>query len=102
MNVTSSGRPATGASRRAPASWRDASLYAIAVVAILVFGVYCATHAVDVPVYHRAARLVLNGDYELYPAGIYSNAPVTVHAFRYAPIVAFLFVPFALLPLQAA
>ena len=61
-----------------------------------------ATHSVDFPIYHRVGRQILQGDYELYPAALYSGGPVPSHGFRYAPAIAFLFVPFALLPLEAA
>jgi alpha-1,2-mannosyltransferase len=64
---------------------------------------HSATHAIDFPVYHRAATQVLAGDYELYPRAIYEgDAQVPGHAFRYAPALAFLFAPFGLLPLPAA
>jgi hypothetical protein len=69
---------------------------------LLGFGVYCATHSVDFPVYHRVAAQITRGDYEIYPTGIYANGVVPSHAFRYAPAIAFLFVPFGLLPLGAA
>lgn len=72
------------------------------VAIVLVFGVYCATHSVDFPVYHRVARQVLSGNYELYPAAVYTGGAVPSHDFRYAPVTAFLFVPFGLLPMRAA
>lgn len=70
---------------------------------VLGFGFYCATHSVDFPVYHRVAAQVLRGDYELYPNAIYaSGGAVPSHDFRYAPAMAFLFVPLGFLPLRAA
>jgi alpha-1,2-mannosyltransferase len=70
---------------------------------LLGFGVYCATHSVDFPVYHRAATQVARGDYEIYPAAVYTPGVVVPgHVFRYAPAIAFLFVPLALMPLGAA
>ena len=61
-----------------------------------------ATHSVDFPIYHRVARQIMQGDYELYPTSLYDGGPVAAHGFRYAPAIAFLFVPFGLLPLEAA
>src|SRR4051794_35844972 len=69
---------------------------------LLAFGVVCATHSVDFPVYHRAAVEMLHGNYELYPAAVYTGGTVPSHGFRYAPAIAFLFLPFALLPLPLA
>lgn len=61
-----------------------------------------ATHSIDFPVYHRTARQVMAGDYELYPAEAYGGQPVPSQGFRYAPAIAILFVPFGLLPLELA
>jgi len=69
---------------------------------LLGFGIYCATHSVDFPVYHRAAAQIVRGDYEIYPTAVYGAGVVPPHGFRYAPAIAFLFVPFGLLPLEAA
>jgi hypothetical protein len=66
------------------------------------FGVYCATHSVDFPVYHHAAAQIVRGDYEIYPPAVYADGIVPSHGFRYAPAIAFLFVPFGFLPLGAA
>jgi Glycosyltransferase family 87 len=71
-----------------------------AVVAALAWE--SATRSVDFPIYHRVGHQILQGDYELYPAALYSGGPAPSHGFRYAPAIAFLFVPFALLPLEAA
>jgi hypothetical protein len=57
---------------------------------------------VDFPVYYRVATQIAHGDFEIYPTAIYSGDVVPPHGFRYAPAIAFLFVPFALLPLEAA
>jgi hypothetical protein len=79
-----------------------AAVVAFAAV-VLGFGVYCATHSVDFPVYHRVARQVLSGNYELYPAAVYTGVgTIPSHDFRYAPVTAFLFVPFGLLPMRVA
>ena len=69
---------------------------------VLAFGVYCATHSVDFPVYHRVAAQIVRGDYEIYPAAVYSGQNIPAHGFRYAPAIAFMFVPFGLLPLEVA
>lgn len=76
---------------------------AIFVVLVLAFGVVAANTSVDFSVYHRAATQVLDGDFALYPAELAAGqTPDTTHYFRAAPAIAWLFVPFALLPLQVA
>jgi Glycosyltransferase family 87 len=70
---------------------------------LTAFAWHSATHAIDFPVYHRAATQLLSGDFELYPRALYEgDGQVSGHAFRYAPAVAFLFAPLGLFPLQAA
>jgi hypothetical protein len=70
---------------------------------LAAFAWHSATHAIDFPVYYQAASQVLQGDYNLYPQALYDgDGQVSGHGFRYAPALAFLFVPFALLPLEAA
>jgi glycosyl transferase family 87 len=71
-------------------------------VAVVAFGIYCASHSVDFQVYHGVARQVLRGDYEFYPPRVYHGGSIPPHGFRYAPIVAFMFAPLGLLSLQAA
>jgi hypothetical protein len=61
-----------------------------------------ATRSIDFPVYHRAARNVIAGHYELYPAEAYGGTPFPSQGFRYLPAIAFLFVPFGWLPLELA
>jgi alpha-1,2-mannosyltransferase len=73
-----------------------------AVIPIGVFGLYCATHSVDFPVYHRAARQIIAGSYDIYPKPTVPGGPLPAHGFRYAPAIAWMFVPFGLLPLAAA
>lgn len=63
---------------------------------------YCATHAVDFPVYHEAAQHILGGGRDIYPPEVYAGTPPPVHGFRYAPVWAFIFVPLGLLPMAAA
>src|SRR5688500_12002542 len=72
-------------------------------ILLLAFGWHCATHAIDFPLYHQAAAKILAGNADLYPAALDDPAqPVTGHNFRYAPVLALLFVPLALLPVPAA
>ena len=69
---------------------------------VLAFGWNAATHAVDFPIYHQAGAQILRGDWEIYPPGLYSGTDVPSHGFRYAPALALLFAPMALLPLDVA
>jgi hypothetical protein len=39
---------------------RDLAVAACAAI-VLAFGVYCATHSVDFPVYHRVAAQIVRG-----------------------------------------
>jgi hypothetical protein len=96
--------PATGtaAATRAHLNLRRAGLSLFAVL-LLAFAWHSATHAIDFPVYYRAGSQILHGDYNLYPRELYdSGVAVSGHGFRYAPAIALFFVPFALLPLEAA
>ena len=62
-----------------------------------------ATRSVDFPVYHHVAQQILQGNFELYPRGLYDGSePVAGHGFRYAPAIAFLLAPLGLLPVEAA
>ena len=61
-----------------------------------------ATRPTDFPVYHRAARQVIEGHYEFYPVEAYGGTPGPSQGFRYLPAVAFLFVPLGWLPLEVA
>jgi len=57
-------------------------------------------HSIDFPVYHRAARQIIAGNYALYPPEAYSGHPGPSQGFRYLPAVAFFFLPFGFLPLE--
>src|ERR1700741_2955020 len=85
-------------------SWHRAKQAGMVILVLLIAALAwdSATRSVDFPIYHRVGQQILRGDYEFYPAGLYDGGAVESHGFRYAPILAFLFVPFALLPLQAA
>jgi hypothetical protein len=61
---------------------------------ILAFGAYISVQEPDFLVYYSAAKQLLAHEYDLYRQGGL--------AFRYAPAVAFAFVPFSLLPPQIA
>lgn len=61
---------------------------------ILAFGAYISVQEPDFLVYYSAAKQLLGHEYDLYRQGGL--------AFRYAPAVAFAFVPFSLLPPQIA
>lgn len=75
----------------------------VGILAVVLFGGYSATVKVDFPVYHTAGALVLQGDPRLYPEGVADEGPLpTTHYFRAAPLVAWLFVPFALVPIEVA
>lgn len=75
-------------------TWRRAALWTVLAVG-LPLGYAAATHPIDIAIYRDVGRQILRRDYELYSA----NAGV---GFRYAPIVAFMCVPLALVPLWAA
>ncbi|MGE3509082.1 MAG: glycosyltransferase family 87 protein [Vicinamibacterales bacterium] len=77
-------------------------LFGLLIVLLVALGWQAATRSVDFPIYHRIASGILAGDYELYPAQVYTGEAMPPHGFRYLPAVAFLFVPFALLPLEMA
>jgi hypothetical protein len=75
----------------------------IAGLVLALLGWQSAVRPVDFAVYHRAGTQILQGDYELYPSGLYEGDPdVDEHGFRYAPAIALLFVPLAVVPLPAA
>lgn len=65
-------------------------------------GWQAATRSVDFPIYHRIASQVLHGSYDIYPPEVYAGTVIPSHGFRYLPVVAFLFIPFAVLPLPLA
>jgi hypothetical protein len=79
---------------------RAGSIVLLALLALLARE--SAIHSIDFPVYHRAARQIMAGDYELYPPEAYGGQPVPSQGFRYAPAIAVLFVPFGWLPLELA
>jgi Glycosyltransferase family 87 len=84
-----------------PVWYRDQAVLGFGAM-LVAFGVYCATHSVDFPVYHQTAAQIVRGDYEIYPAAVYASGVIPAHGFRYAPAIAFLFVPFGWLPLRVA
>lgn len=72
------------------------------VILLGALGWQAATRSVDFPIYHRIASQVWAGSYEIYPPEVYSGGTMPPHGFRYLPAIAFLFVPFAWLPLPLA
>lgn len=73
------------------------------ILAVVLFGAYSATVKIDFTNYYAAGTQALRGDLDLYPAGVSEEGPLpSVHYFRAAPATAWLFVPFALLPFEAA
>jgi hypothetical protein len=75
----------------------------LVVLLLALLGRESAIHSIDFPVYHRAARQLLSGHFELYPPEAYAGNPGPSQGFRYAPVIAVLFVPFGWpsLPLAA-
>ena len=76
--------------------------WAMLLIFLLPLAREAATRSIDVPVYHRAARQVIARQYELYPVEAYGGRPGPSQGFRYAPAIAFLFVPLGWLPLEVA
>ena len=66
---------------------------------LIAFTVYSARFAIDFRVYWEAGAKVLAGDPTLYPPELPRDAFVQ---FRYTPVAAMLFAPWALLPLSTA
>jgi hypothetical protein len=69
----------------------------LALGCFLGFGYFCAVRTVDFRAYYAAGERLLRGDLDLYQIDSVRRALT----FRYAPFIALLFVPFALLPLPA-
>lgn len=82
--------------------WPRRGLLFILGAAVLAFGLDCAAHPIDFPIYHRIAQQVWQGDYDLYPAAVYSQGSAPAHGFRYAPAIAFMLVPLGWLPLEVS
>lgn len=83
-------------------SWLPVAATALVVVGLAVLANQAATKSIDFPVYHRAAQQVLAGNYELYPPEAYGGTPHPSQGFRYAPAIAFLFLPLGWFGLQTA
>ena len=77
-----------------PVTWSRAAWF-IGLLVAIPLGYAAATHPIDVAIYRGIGAQILRHDYQLYAANVSTG-------FRYAPIVAFLFVPLALMPLWAA
>ncbi len=74
----------------------------ILAILLVVLAREAATGPIDFAVYHRAARQVIAGHYEFYPAEAYGGTPGPSQGFRYVPAIAFLFLPLGWLPLEFA
>lgn len=70
-------------------------------VALLVLAWQAATRSVDFPVYYRTATELLAGQFGIYPPAA-ADGTFPPHGFRYAPAIAFLMAPIALVPLPVA
>ncbi len=73
---------------------------ALLLVVFVLLAREATIHTIDFPVYHRAARQILAGDYDLYPPEAYGGQPGPGQGFRYLPAIAFLFLPLGLLSLR--
>jgi hypothetical protein len=82
--------------------WLQRAGLTVLFILLLLLARESATSSIDFPVYHRAARQVIAGHYEFYPVEAYGGTPGPSQGFRYAPAIAFLFVPFGWLPLELA
>ncbi len=82
------------------AVWIERGAAVLLAILIALLAREAATHSIDFPVYHRAARQIIEGNYELYPVEAYGGTPGPSQGFRYLPAVAFLFLPFGWLPLE--
>jgi hypothetical protein len=91
-----------GRAAKVRSTWLERVAFAGLLALLVLLARESALHSVDFPVYHRAALQIIDGNYELYPAEAYGGQPFPSQGFRYAPAVAFLFVPFGWLPLEAA
>jgi len=80
--------------------WLQRAGLAVFVLLLVVLARESARHSIDFPVYHRAARQILAGNFQLYPQEAYDGHPGPGQGFRYLPAIAFLFLPFGLLPLE--
>src|SRR6187200_1848919 len=82
--------------------WLQRAGLALLLIFLVLLAREAATRSIDFPVYHRAARQVLAGHYEFYPVEAYGGTPGPSQGFRYAPAIAFLFLPLGWLPLESA
>lgn len=80
--------------------WLQRAGFAILAILLVLLAREAATRSIDFPIYHRAARQAIAGDYEFYPPEAYRGTPGPPHGFRYLPAIAFLFVPFGWAPLE--
>jgi Glycosyltransferase family 87 len=84
------------------AIWLQRTGLVVLAILLALLAREAATRSIDFPVYHRAARQVLAGQFEFYPVEAYGGTPGPSQGFRYLPAIAFLFVPFGWLSLELA
>lgn len=82
--------------------WAGRAGAVLLIIVLALLGRQAALRSIDFPVYHRAAQQILAGNFELYPVEAYGGQPGPSQGFRYAPAIAFLFVPLGWLPLEAS
>jgi hypothetical protein len=82
--------------------WLQRAATVLVLVGLALLARRSATQSIDFPVYHRAAQQVLAGNYELYPAEAYGGQPHPSQGFRYAPAIAFLFLPLGWFSLETS
>ena len=82
--------------------WLQRAGLALLLLFLVLLARESAVRSIDFPVYHRAAQQVIAGRYEFYPVEAYGGTPGPSQGFRYAPAIAFLFLPFGWLPLELA
>ena len=82
--------------------WLQRAGLTLLLIFLVLLAREAATRSIDFPVYHRAARQVLAGHYGFIRLRRTGGTPGPSQGFRYAPAIAFLFVPFGWLPLELA
>src|SRR4029077_5337240 len=97
-----SARSMIGPPMRSTVIWSQRVGLAVLAVLLPLLAREAAAPSIDFPVYHRAPRQVIAGQYEFYPVEAYGGTPGPSQGFRYVPAIAFLFTPLGWLSLEAA
>ena len=87
---------------RSTVIWSQRVGLAVLAILLALLAREAATHSIDFPVYHRAARQVITRQDQFYPVEAYGGTPGPSQGFRYVPAIAFLFTPLGWLSLEAA